>query len=175
MAAPRCSRARNDLCRYNRARPPPCMRWRGPCLATLCQVSQLPGLPGPAGRPLVRCTRGRYRFPDPWPRLPGFPPGVVPVSNGESISTVPASVAQGFGAKLWRVFCYPHTVHRTRSVARSQRGLSTVYAQPFPQITAGNPRNTPDMHLWLILVTVDVRFGHRGGLRPACAPAPWPP
>jgi hypothetical protein len=28
------------------------------------QVSQLPSLPGPAGRPLVPHTRGRYRFPD---------------------------------------------------------------------------------------------------------------
>ena len=39
------------------------MRWRGPFLATLRQVSQLPGLPDPAGRPPVPCTRGKYRFP----------------------------------------------------------------------------------------------------------------
>ena len=54
---------RRNTARQNRTRPPPCMRWRGPCLATLRQVGQLPGLPGLAGRPLVPCTRSRYRFP----------------------------------------------------------------------------------------------------------------
>jgi len=54
---------RRNTARQNRTRPPPCMRWRGPCLATLHQVSQLPGLPGPAGLPLVPYTRSRYRFP----------------------------------------------------------------------------------------------------------------
>jgi hypothetical protein len=29
---------------------------------------------------------------------------VVPVSNGESISTAPAGIAQEFAAKFWRVF-----------------------------------------------------------------------
>src|SRR5580704_11849105 len=40
---------RNTFAGQNRARPPPCMRWRGPGPATLHQVGQLPDLPGPAG------------------------------------------------------------------------------------------------------------------------------
>jgi hypothetical protein len=66
--------ARSTVAGYNRAGPPPCMRWRGPCQATLRQVSQLPGLPDFTGRPLVPHTRGSYRFPDPR-HVPEVAPG----------------------------------------------------------------------------------------------------
>ena len=69
--------ARNDLCRYSRARPPPCMRWRGPCLATSYLVNQLPGFPGATGRPLVPCTRD----PVPVSRSLAPSPGVSPGSG----------------------------------------------------------------------------------------------
>jgi hypothetical protein len=43
----------------------------GALLATPYQVIQLPSLPGPAGRPLVRCTSRPIRFPGSvYPRSP---------------------------------------------------------------------------------------------------------
>jgi hypothetical protein len=74
----------------NATRPPPCMRWRGPCLASPPRIGQLPGLPGAARRPPAPDTRAIHRFPGPFPR-PRSCPQMVPVSNGESISTPPAS------------------------------------------------------------------------------------
>jgi hypothetical protein len=39
-------------------RPPPYMGWRGPCSTLPYQAGQLPGLPGPDGRPLGPDIRG---------------------------------------------------------------------------------------------------------------------
>jgi hypothetical protein len=74
----------------NATRPPPCMRWRGPCLASPPRIGQLPGLPGAARRPPAPDTRAIHRFPGPFPR-PRSCPQMVPVSDGESISTPSAS------------------------------------------------------------------------------------
>jgi hypothetical protein len=101
----------------------------------------LPGLTGPAGRPPVPSTRGRYRFPGPC-RVPGVSPGAVPVSNGESISTRVGRRRARVCGKFKIVFFCPHSVHRAGVVVRSFRRLSTSLCTAFPQITSGNPRNT---------------------------------
>ena len=54
---------------------------------------QLPGFAGAARRPPVPGTRARGRSPGS-SHVPGACPGVVPVSNGESISTASANTAQ---------------------------------------------------------------------------------
>ena len=57
----------------NGTRPPPCMRWRGPCPASPRSVGQLPGLPGVACRPPGPVTRAKDQFPDS-SHVPGLPP-----------------------------------------------------------------------------------------------------
>ena len=57
----------------NETRPPPRMRWRGPCQAAPHRVGQLPGLPCTAGLPPVPATRQRPRFPG-FFHVPEFPP-----------------------------------------------------------------------------------------------------
>ena len=61
------------------AQPFPCAAPddRLPGLPILSQVGRLPGLPGPAGRPPVPCTRLRYRFPGP-SHVPGVSSGRYP-------------------------------------------------------------------------------------------------
>ena len=77
LSIPPCLRTRGTRgeCRYqdNTTRPPPCMRWRGPCLATSHQALQLPGSPGITRRPPVPKTRVTCRFPG-TSRVPGSPP-----------------------------------------------------------------------------------------------------
>ena len=137
------------------------MRWRGPCLVTQHLDSQLPGLPGSAGRPPVPCTRDRCRFPGPC-HVPGVSPGAVPVSNGESISTCPGGCrARVYGNFAAGFFC-PHSVHRKRVVVRSYRRLSTSLCTAFPQITDGNPQNTIS----------GTRFGASGAVRSAARRSP---
>ena len=58
----------------------------GPCPASPRQADQLAGLAGAARRPPVPDTRARDRLPGS-STFPGVAPKVVPVSNGESIST----------------------------------------------------------------------------------------
>jgi len=90
----RSKRSRLLACRHgknldggqNATRPPPCMRWRGPCLASPHQIGQFPGLPGAARRPPVPSTRKKYRSPG-HSRVRRGCPQMVPVSNGECIST----------------------------------------------------------------------------------------
>ena len=61
------------LYQAQRTRPPPCMRWRGPRLASPLRGGQLPGFPGAARRPPVPGTRVRRRFPGSL-HVPEFPP-----------------------------------------------------------------------------------------------------
>jgi hypothetical protein len=51
--------------------------------------------------------------------FPEFPPGAVPVSNGESISTAPTGACARVYDKIPASFFYPHSVHRTARVVRS--------------------------------------------------------
>ena len=60
-----------------RTRPPPCMRWRGPCLAAPRRVGQLPGLPSPAGPRWCRTPAPGTGFPIPL-TFPESPPGRCP-------------------------------------------------------------------------------------------------
>ena len=132
--------------RYNRARPPPCMRWRGPCLATLGQVSQLPGLPDPAGRPLVPCTRDRYRFPDLCHVPRSCPREWYPFPTVKAFLLPRRVPRKGLRQSYGEIFAI-HTLStdhwRLSAVSQS---YPRVYAQPFPQITGGDLENTPDMY-----------------------------
>ena len=69
---------------------PPCMRWRGLARPRHTKARQLPGFAGAARRPPVPDARARDRFPGS-SHVSGVAPGVVPVSNGESILTASAS------------------------------------------------------------------------------------
>ena len=153
------------------------MRWRGPCLAALHQVGQLPDLPGPAGRPPMPCTRGRYRLPDRY-RVPGVSFEWYPFPTVKVFLQAPAAAAQGIAVKSWQVFCYPHYVHRTQAVMRSHRRLSTSLCTTFPQITAGSQR-IPSRPAVKPFRPRPARFGHCGGLagrvkmRRTAGPAVW--
>jgi hypothetical protein len=87
---PACRPGKNPSVGQNATRPPPCMRWRGPCLASPLRSGQLPGLPSAARRPPGPDTRAINRSPGPFSR-PRSCPQMVSVSNGESISTPSAS------------------------------------------------------------------------------------
>ena len=62
-------------------------------MASPPRIGQLPGLPGAARRPPAPSTRSMHRFPGPFSRLWSYLQ-MVPVSDGESISTPLAGVAQ---------------------------------------------------------------------------------
>ena len=64
---------KNGRVGQNETRPPPRMRWRGPCQAAPRRVGQLPGFPRTAGLPPVPATRQRPRFPG-FFHVPEFPP-----------------------------------------------------------------------------------------------------
>jgi hypothetical protein len=63
----------------------------GPCPASPHQARQLPGFAGAARRPPVPDAHARDRLPGS-SHVPGVTPKVVPVSNGEGISTASASM-----------------------------------------------------------------------------------
>ena len=77
LLMPPCLRAargrENVFIEQNTTRPPPCMRWRGPCLAASHPARQSPGSPGATRRPPVPETRVMCRFPG-TSRVPGSPP-----------------------------------------------------------------------------------------------------
>jgi len=118
--------ARRSEIGQNRTRPPPCMRWRGPCLAASHQVSRLPCLTlCRTRRPVARPPGTEPRRPVAQPPRPYGPPAgavhprevpvsrflsrprsslrVVPVSDGEVFLLPRRGAAQGFGAKLLRI------------------------------------------------------------------------
>jgi hypothetical protein len=61
---------------------------------------------------------------------------MVPVSNGESISTPPRVAAQGPAAIHFKFLLYPHDVHRTRPLIRISRQLSTGFYTRNQQVAA---------------------------------------
>jgi hypothetical protein len=114
-----------------RRRSPPCMRWRGPRL--------VPGRPGRlTGRLAPRTARRGHTSA----RTTGFPAPpasrsdlrMMPVSNGESILTVPAGRPQGSAGIHFRFFQCPHFIHRRRLVIRTSRQLSTGLCTTRPQV-----------------------------------------
>jgi hypothetical protein len=66
------------------------MRWRGLARPRHAKARQLPDFAGAARRPPVPDARARDRFPGS-SHVSGVAPGVVPVSNGESILTASTS------------------------------------------------------------------------------------
>jgi len=125
-----------------RTRPPPCMRWRGPCLAASHQVSRLPslpcaapggrlpglpalgqvgrfpGLPGPAGRPPVPCTRGKYRFPGS-SHVPGVASEWCPFPTVRYFYCLGGVPRKGLAQSHCEFLSCPHAVHRTQVVNRN--------------------------------------------------------
>jgi hypothetical protein len=74
-------------------------------------------------------------------------PQMVPVSNGESISTPPRVAAQGPAAIHFKFLLYPHDVHRTRPLIRISRQLSTGFHtrnQQVAGLAAGVMRRSGD-------------------------------
>jgi hypothetical protein len=59
---------------------------------------------------------------------------MVPVSNGERISTASPGVAQESAAIHFEFFLYPHNVHKTPTVIRMWRWLSTGLCTAHPQV-----------------------------------------
>jgi hypothetical protein len=68
------------------------------------------------------------------PRSRGHPQ-VVPVSNGESISTASANAAQEPEVNYFGFFRYPHGIHKRPAVIRIGRWLSTGLFTISPQAT----------------------------------------
>jgi hypothetical protein len=137
----------------NATRPPPCMRWRGPCC----------GLAAP-DRPVIRPPGAARRPPAPGPvRCTGFPahshvsgvaPRWCPLPTVKAFLQASASVAQGSAAVHFKFFPYPHDVHRKRSFIRTAHQLSTVLCTSHPQVTGRNPAKTrmpePYVRFWFL-------------------------
>ena len=109
--------------------------------ASPVRAVRLPVRPGATRRPPVPDTRGKYRFPG-LSRAPGEAPGMVPVSCGESISTPSAPVAQEPAGIHFDFFSRPHVFHRTATVIRTRRWLSTGVCTTHPQATRCNSMST---------------------------------
>ena len=79
-----------------------------------------------------------------FPAIPASPgcPRMVPVSNGECISTACASVAQEPAGIHIEFFLHPHVAHRKRAVIRTLRRLSTALCTNHPQVTRGKLAHT---------------------------------
>ena len=74
----RAGRKRENACiGQNTTRPPPCMRWRGPRLATSRSARRLPGSPGVTRRPPVPGDPRDVPVSRPFP-CPGVSPGRFP-------------------------------------------------------------------------------------------------
>jgi hypothetical protein len=124
----------------NKTRSPPCMRCRGPCLASQRRPASCLACPVPrAARQSQEPARGSG-FPTPPTSRSCL--RAVPVSNGEGISTASARTAQALCRIIFRVFRYPHAVHRICLVIRIQRRFSTALYTVRPQVTRRNFGNT---------------------------------
>ena len=90
----------------------------GPCPASPRQVRPVAWPCWRRAPPPVPGTRARDRSPGS-SHVPGVAPKVVPVSNGESISTASANAAQEPEANYFRFLRYPHGIHRKNAVIRA--------------------------------------------------------
>lgn len=110
-----------------------------PSMYEMERTSPGPGPTWPANRPSGTGTARRGRASA---RTTGFPAPpasrsdlrMMPVSNGESILTVPAGRPQGSAGIHFRFFQYPHFIHRRRLVIRTSRQLSTGLCTTRPQV-----------------------------------------
>ena len=96
----------------------------------------------PVARPPWRCAPPRQgQAPPGNTGFPAFPaprgcPRMVPVSNGESISTPSAQVTQEPAGIQGGFFPCPHVAHRIPPVIRILRRLSTGLCTSCPQVTS---------------------------------------
>jgi len=97
---------------------PPMYEMGGLARPRHAEPGQLPGFAGAAHAPPVPSTRARSRSPGSW-NVPGVAPKVVPVSDGESISTASANATQELDVNNLLFFCYPHGIHRKNAVIRA--------------------------------------------------------
>ena len=116
----------------------------GPCPPRRARSASCLALLAPRAPP-VPGTRARGRSPGSL-HVPGVAPKVVPVSDGESISTASANAAQEPEVNYLEFFCYPQGIHRKHAVAPTLRWLSTGLFTARPQVTRCNPRNTESGH-----------------------------
>jgi hypothetical protein len=86
----------------------------GALLGLAAPADQLPGFSGAARRPPGPDTRVKHRFPGP-SHVPRVAPEVVPVSDGETISSGCEAAAQEFPPKLLERFSF-HTVSTGKKV-----------------------------------------------------------
>ena len=109
---------------------PPCMRWWGLARPRCAKARQLPGFAGAARRPPVPDTRARDRFPGS-SHVSGVAPGVVPVSNGESILTASASTRARPAASKIPGFSAIHTAPTEKGqLSTSGSGCPPACPQP---------------------------------------------
>jgi len=110
-----------------------------PSMYEMERTSPGPGPTWPADRPSGTGTARRGHTSA---RTTGFPAPpasrsdlrMMPVSNGESILTVPAGRPQGSAGIHFRFFQCPHFIHRRRLVIRTSRQLSTGLCTTRPQV-----------------------------------------
>ena len=105
----------------------------------------------PVARPPWRCAPPRQgQAPPGNTGFPAFPaprgcPRMVPVSNGECISTACASVAQELAGIHFEFFSIHMFAHRILAVIRTLQRLSTALCTNHPQlpaVTRGKPRTS---------------------------------
>ena len=98
-----------------------------------------PGPAWPVARSSGAAGRRRGRTPAQAAGFPAPPASrsrlrMVPVSNGESILTVPPGGTQGSAGIHFWFFRHPHLIHRRRLVIRIRRQLSTSLCTICPQV-----------------------------------------
>ena len=116
----------------------PSLTTKVPSMYEMERTSPGPGPTWPAGRPSRTGTARRGRASA---RTASFPAPLasrsllrmMPVSNGESILTVPAGQPQGSAGIHFRFFRHPHFIHRRCLVIRITRCLSTGLCTARPQ------------------------------------------
>jgi hypothetical protein len=143
-----CSRAgpgRVACAGQNKTRSPPCMRCRGPCLASPHQVGQSPGLSRRCAPPArVRNSReGQVSLLLP---RPGVASGQCPFLTVKAFLLPPDRTAQDLDRIFSRLFSCPHAVHKMLLVIRIKPAFSTCFppscAQEIHRLPAVARRNT---------------------------------
>jgi hypothetical protein len=137
-----CSRCpgRRNTAGQNRTRPPPCMRWRGPCLVSPRRAGQLPGLPGTAGPPASAVHPCEWPVTRSLSRPPESPLRWCPFPTVKVFLLPQRQARKGLPPSHYEFLRYPHSVHRTQPVIRSGRRLSTGYSQRFHTLRAVSGR-----------------------------------
>jgi hypothetical protein len=135
---PVCRSGKNLYVRQNATRPPPCMRWRGPCfgLAVLRQPVARPpqrrappaGSRHPCDTPVSRSILTSAEVAPSWCPFPTVKAFLRPLRV----------VAQGSAAIHFKFLPYPHDVHKPRPLIRTSPQLSTALCTRNPQVARCN-------------------------------------